>query len=496
MNKLSAQLAETLTKLTESGDAAAVAHALHAGADAGDEQSAPLERLITDIGFFNKALSRNKDLVKNLIPNIFAFIGDLSVFDVELNMEGLTISSLMSELSAICKNLAEEFHNIAVSQKANRDALSTNFSLLTASAADIAKLGASMTEEMTMIGQASALLAELNKHSLEMIKKVDDLTGINKQIEKTVSGINALAGHTNLLAINASIEAARAGAAGKGFAVIAGEVRALALNTKNLVGDVSGLLDAARASSDASKQSVAAANADIGTINGMVGELLDRVKVSVGETRSLADNIKDITEHSEQVLARTESTAGAIDRNADTVDVINGIVRDISGSSDAVKNMGKAFNASMDQSGAEMTRLSGALMQTKQMGITNPEFNQIIKKAADAHRRWVKTADDIATGMRAHPIQLNPLKCAFGRYYHAISPVHGAVSNTWTAIGPAHQAMHDACARLLDAVAAGDKTKAERCRAEIKTYSAQITLGLEQVVSITNNLKVSVFKKG
>jgi len=171
-------------------------------------------------------------------------------------------------------------------------------------------------------------------------------------------------------------------------------------------------------------------------------------------------------------------------------------VRDISNSSDAVKNMGKAFNISMDQSGAEMTRLSGALMQTKQMGITNPEFNQIIKKATDAHRRWVKTAEDIAAGMRARPIQLNPQKCAFGRYYHAIAPVHGAVNGTWAAIGPAHQAMHDACERLLDAVAAGDNNKTERCRAEIVKYSEQITLGLEQIVSVTNNLKVSVFKKG
>ncbi|NWB50126.1 methyl-accepting chemotaxis protein [Pseudomonas gingeri] len=90
-------------------------------------------------------------------------------------------------------------------------------------------------------------LAEEVRHSMNSVER---LSGKVSDISKVLNVIHAIAAQTNLLALNAAIEAARAGEAGRGFAVVADEVRALAQRTQQSTGEIDSMVSSIIVSTD------------------------------------------------------------------------------------------------------------------------------------------------------------------------------------------------------------------------------------------------------
>ena len=190
----------------------------------------------------------------------------------------------------------------------------------------------------------SKIEAQVDKSKADA-KLVQKLADQAQKIGSIVQTIDEIASQTNLLALNAAIEAARAGEAGKGFAVVADEVRALASRTSSSTQEitrmVTGVQNDAKDADDAMQVSVKVMDGlseESSLIEQILNELTDKVKEVSGQitqiataaeqqtvaTSEISSNMKSITDGSKALNgAITDIESDIKDSNAQVVKLMN-----------------------------------------------------------------------------------------------------------------------------------------------------------------------------
>ncbi len=253
-----------------------------------------------------------------------------------------TLNRILARTIAVSKRLEQESQELNQASIAiNNGAASAENRALTVAAAadelvsttsDIAKncLTAQESSENTRqetyqgMDKVRATVARIKEQSVytrEDAEKVIKLAEQSQAIGSIVATIDDIAAQTNLLALNAAIEAARAGEAGRGFAVVADEVRALASRTSQSTKEISAMVATVKADSEAATESMHNSVAQmeemaehaselettlnsivqsVSNVNGQIVQIADAANQQTSATAEISTNMQGITEMAQQ----------------------------------------------------------------------------------------------------------------------------------------------------------------------------------------------------
>jgi methyl-accepting chemotaxis protein len=230
------------------------------------------------------------------------------------------VSSASEELSA----QVEEVTRGAEVQSQRTAETATAMEEMNATVTEVARNSGAAAESATAARDQAQKGAGVVEGSVAAIKKVyeqsqllkGEMTALGKQaddINRVLDVISDIADQTNLLALNAAIEAARAGEAGRGFAVVADEVRKLAEKTMNATKEVATTIAAIQQGARANILAVEASAVAIDQATGLANDSGNALRQIVDLVSVTSDQVQSIAAAAEQQSAASEEINRAID---------------------------------------------------------------------------------------------------------------------------------------------------------------------------------------
>lgn len=237
-----------------------------------------------EIGSLAVAFSRMIENTRNVLLEIRKSSGEVATGALNISQASATLSDGGARQAASIEELNVAIGEIAAQTRNNEK---------------------NVNKAIGSVHEVQKKIVTGNSEMKKMLAYMDKISEASQNIEKIIKVIDDIAFQTNVLALNASVEAARAGQHGKGFAVVAQEVRNLSVRTTGAVDQTHALIEEAVSSVMNGME-----------MSGSVSKALEEIKNSMAE----------VADHIEIIGSASASQTGSIGEINDAMGVIAGVV--------------------------------------------------------------------------------------------------------------------------------------------------------------------------
>ncbi|MBF0195042.1 MAG: MCP four helix bundle domain-containing protein [Magnetococcales bacterium] len=316
-------------------------------------------------------MSGNMHTVSAAAEEMSTNMTNVSAAVEEMSVNMTTISAAAEQantnLNAVAAASEEASNGLTlVHEAANRS--SDNIVSITSSVKDVS---VSINDVSEKCKNAAAVAKQASEDSQANIAIIDILTKSTNEISAVVKDIEAIAQQTNMLALNASIEASGAGEAGKGFSVVANEVKDLAKQTAIATSDITKKINEIQNNT----QSVTTATVNITDAVKKIAEANDDILHAVDEQSTTIEQINNsmasASEETNEVNRRVdESSTGLDEVNRNMQEIASGIgevVRNVSEVNGGIQELTRTVSETSNAGGEVASNVANAAELTEDM---------------------------------------------------------------------------------------------------------------------------------
>lgn len=300
-------------------------------------------------------------------------------------------------------------------------------------------------------------------------EQVHDVLNFMKEIEQIVSVIAGVADQTNLLALNAAIEAARAGEHGRGFAVVADEVRKLAEHTKSSVADIYQRINYLNQSSNRTANGIT-------TLAQIMHEGKNKMQDVGKAVRDILHNVEEIYQEIHQIASVSEQQSAASQEFAASVVAV-------ARSAETVEHIAV-------KTGEEIFQISQAIVKMRARHFRRlPPLsgNDFLEACKTDHLLMIWQIYNMTMGYeQIDPKVVGDSNCNFGRWYHGADSEGFRSLSVFQAVGDQHKLIHDLARQASTAYLNNDLLQADQSLQQLSSSGQEFVDLLERLNSTKN----------